>query len=77
MISLNTAGPGRAILLVRDAHGNQVHSQEVLVRVPDRAMVLAHGLLLIGRSEDEASVAEGRVRIGGTATFLLRWFAGA
>ena len=63
---------GTPEIIVRDGSGNVLRRQTVEVLVPDRIDLLAHGLLLIGHTEEEARVSEARVRTGGTATFLSR-----
>jgi hypothetical protein len=70
----HAGGDGTAQVRVRNAEGNVVLSQPVEVRVPDRVQVMAHGLLIIGKSEDESKVDEVRLLSGGTATFLVRYY---
>jgi len=67
---------GLATLVVRDENGDRVHSHPIEVALPDRVDLLAHGLLLIGRPEPEARIAEARIRATGTATYLARYWRG-
>lgn len=72
----HAVGDGLADLIVRDGHGRIVAREPVEVRLPDRAQIMAHGLLIIGKSESEAQVNEVRLLEGGTATFLVRYYLG-
>jgi uncharacterized protein (TIGR03382 family) len=69
-------GDGVAQLIVRDSGKNVQTRYPVEARLPDRAQIMAHGLLIIGKSETEASVNEVRLLEGGTATFLIRYYLG-
>jgi uncharacterized protein (TIGR03382 family) len=70
----HTTGDGIAHLRVRDSSGEVVLSQPIESRLPDRAQIMAHGLLIIGKSEAESQVNEVRLLSGGTATFLVRYY---
>jgi hypothetical protein len=72
----HAAGPGSAVLTVRDGSGAVLDARPVEVAVPDHAVLLAHGALLIGHPE-QAPVDEPRILAGGTATFMVEWHAGA
>ncbi len=67
---------GDADLIVRDDGGEVVHVRPIQVRLPDRVEMLAHGILLIGRSDAEALVGEARIRSTGTGTYLARYWLG-
>ena len=69
-------GVGASDLIVRDGDHQVLRTRRVEVRAPDSALVLSHGPLLIGESDADAAVDGVRVRIGGTATFMLKWFSG-
>jgi hypothetical protein len=73
--SCNAAGPGHAILTLKDKDGDVLGTADVDVKRPDTAVLLSHGPLIIGR-DDEAPTDEARVLVGGTASFLVRWMAG-
>ncbi len=67
---------GTAELIVRDS-GRHVQTRfTVEARLPDRAQLMAAGLLIIGKTDTEASVADLRLLEGGTATFLVRYYKG-
>lgn len=66
---------GEAALRLLDHRGREVGRGVAVVRVPDRVELDAHGSLILGR-DDEAPVDEARVVAGGTATYLVRYFAG-
>jgi hypothetical protein len=74
-VSGHAASAGQAVLLVRDQHGNVVHNRVVEVKVPDQVDLLAHGYLIIDRP-DEATIPSPQVLKDGTATFLVRYYAG-
>jgi hypothetical protein len=63
-------------LLVRDTSHELRLRFPVEVRQPDRAQLIAHGMLIIGRSEAEATVGDVRLLDKGTATFLVRYYKG-
>jgi hypothetical protein len=66
---------GTTQLHVRDSSGEVRHTHAVEVRFPDRVDVLPHGPLLIGRS-GVVSDEHPAVLNGGTATFLVQYYAG-
>jgi hypothetical protein len=68
--------PGRAVLTVLDERDRPLHSAAVDVRQPDRAELLAHGPLILGRPELQEDWDEIRVVVGGSATFEVEWFEG-
>lgn len=68
--------PGDAELRVLDQSGQTVAADVVQVRRPDEIHFLAHGLLLVGRSDADARVDELRILSGGTGTYLARYFTG-
>lgn len=68
---------GMTTVVIADGNGNVQLRHSIAVALPDRVELLAHGLLLIGHSESEASVADLRIRAGGTATYLARYYQGA
>jgi hypothetical protein len=67
---------GAAQLEVHDDSGSLVYAHGVEVKVPDRAAVLAHGPLLLGQPDASALTPSAQVLDGGTATFLIKWYAG-
>jgi hypothetical protein len=69
-------GDGTAALIVRDSSGSVVLHQPVESRLPDRAQLMSHALLILGRSEQEAQVTDVRTLAGGTSTFLVRYYLG-
>jgi len=71
----HAATPGQATVRIVDQDGNTLASQDVEVKVPDTVKVLAHGPLILGRSDAEAQVAKPEIVAGGTATFLIKYFA--
>jgi hypothetical protein len=76
-VSAHGVGDGIAQVVVKDSGGSVQTRQAVEVRLPDRAQVMAHGLLIIGKSESEAQVSDLRLLSGGTATFLVRYYKGS
>jgi hypothetical protein len=66
---------GNATLIVRNENNEILHERPIEVRLPDRVDLLAHGLLLIDRSEEEARLSEARVRATGTGTYLARYYS--
>lgn len=76
-VNAHGVGDGIAHVIVKDSSGSVQTRQPVEVRLPDRAQVMAHGLLIIGKSESEAQVSDLRLLSGGTATFLIRYYLGA
>jgi MYXO-CTERM domain-containing protein len=75
-VNAHGVGDGTAQVIVKDSGGSVQTRQSVEVRLPDRAQVMAHGLLIIGKSDAEAQVSELRLLQGGTATFLIRYYLG-
>lgn len=73
----HAVGDGTADLIVRDSGNSVVLRQPVESRLPDRAQLLSHALLIIGRTEEQSQVNDVRVLAGGTATFLVRYYLGA
>lgn len=71
---VRTFREGDVRLRVVDDGGDVRHERVVPVRQPDRVELLAHGMLLIGKDEAEARVGELRVRVGGKATYLARYY---
>jgi MYXO-CTERM domain-containing protein len=71
-------GVGMAELRLYAAKGdpNPLHSAWVDVRKPTRVELFAHGKLLLGRPEVEARTHKPVLLNDGTATFLVRYFAG-
>jgi MYXO-CTERM domain-containing protein len=67
---------GSAQLEVFDDSGSMQYARSVEVKVPDRAAVLAHGPLLLGQPDAAALTESAHVLDGGTATFLVKWYAG-
>jgi MYXO-CTERM domain-containing protein len=67
---------GTAMIAIYDGNHNAQSHHPIVVALPDRVELLAHGLLLIGKSESEASATELRIRAGGTATYLARYYQG-
>ena len=68
--------PGQATLVVTDGGGSVVGTDVVDVQRPDEVRLLAHGLLLIDRSDEEAQARDLRVVAGGTGTYLARYYRG-
>ncbi|MFK7987196.1 MAG: hypothetical protein AB8I08_14325 [Sandaracinaceae bacterium] len=68
--------PGTVDLLVRDLDGNEMHRTPVDVVRADEARLVAHGPRIIGRPAlQPENTDELQVLVGGTATFLVEWFA--
>lgn len=67
--------PGTATLdLLKD--GDVVHTSDVEVKIPTSATLTPRGPILVAASEDDVDpVTDARVLVGGTATFLVRYFA--
>jgi hypothetical protein len=74
--AIQALSAGTADLIVRDSHQSVLYRRAVDVKVPDRVELLAHGLLLIGRSELDATISDARIQSGGTATYLARYYVG-
>jgi hypothetical protein len=53
-----------------------IHTSTVTVRTPTRAALLAHGPLFFESLHDLAQSDVSRVLAGGTATYLVRYYAG-
>lgn len=70
------AEEGPVDLIVRDEEGREVYRSSVEVLRPDRIDLLAHGPLLVRRPPEQAVVPEPQVLVGGTATFLVRYYRG-
>ncbi len=69
---------GLATIRVYERSGDvdPIHSAMVDVRKPTRADLFAHGPLLLGRSTVEARTPRPTIINDGTATFLVRYYAG-
>ncbi len=67
---------GSATLRIVDIDGKERAAQTVEVKVPDQAAVLAHGPLIIGHPDGDARTTGPAILAGGTATFLVKWYAG-
>lgn len=68
--------PGRVDLLVRDRDGEEMHRTPVDVVQADEAHLVAHGPMILGRPALQPESTDAvRVLVGGTATFLVNWFA--
>ncbi len=74
-VPVRTKHAGQVELSVHDSADEVRHRRVLEVKQPDRIDVLAHGELLIGR-ETHAPTDQPKILGGGTATFLLRYFAG-
>jgi len=71
------AGAGRTKVRVRNPKGVVVNEGDVLVAIPDRAELYASGDEFLGKAyEEQGHVHEVRMLAGGTATYLVRYFAG-
>lgn len=66
---------GTTVLRAIDRTGEVRASEEVRVLVPDRVDLVAHGPLFVGDTMDQATTAAPHILAGGTATFLVRYFA--
>jgi hypothetical protein len=75
VVDLAAVGAGTTSFIVRDASGQIVGTHTVEVAVPDSAVVQANAWRLIGRSDSDSTVDGARVLIGGTASFMVEWFA--
>lgn len=73
---VQAASAGHATLTILDKSGNAIDSADVDVDVPTRIELCEQGLLYAGETYDEASLASVQIVNGGTATFLVRYFAG-
>jgi hypothetical protein len=69
-----STGGGRTSIVVYDGDHERARAL-VEVGVPDRVDLDAHAWMIIGRN-DQARVDEARIVEGGTATYLVRYFAG-
>jgi hypothetical protein len=69
------AAEGRSIITIVDGEGETVGTAVAEVVAPDRVELQAHGYLILGR-DGEAFVSEARQLVGGTATYLVRYFRG-
>jgi hypothetical protein len=67
---------GQTAIVVIDDSGSEVFRAGVEVLRPDRIDLLAHGPLLIERPADQAVTPAPQVLVGGTATFMARYFRG-
>ena len=76
-VACHAASAGQATLTIRDASNHLVRVEPIEVGLPDRIELMAHGLLLIGHPDAEADITEARIRAGGTATYLARYFRGS
>lgn len=74
-LSGSAVAPGTAELTVLDDKGQVFGGATVEVAVPDRIEADAHGYLIIGQP-DHAPVDELRIAEQGTATYMIRYFAG-
>ena len=70
------AGSGQATLVVKDRGGKVLDSEDVEVDVPTQIELCEQGLLFTGDTEDQATIQSLQVVSGGTATLLVRYFAG-
>lgn len=70
-------GAGHATLTVTDKDGNVIDSAVVDVDVPTRLQLCEQGLIYAGYSDDQAALDSVQIVDGGTATFLVRYFAGS
>ncbi len=74
-VPVQTKSAGIVDLSVFDSADELRHRHRVEVKVPDRIDVLAHGQLLIDH-DAEAPTDQPQILGGGTATFLMRYYAG-
>ncbi|MBX3275596.1 MAG: hypothetical protein KF729_35380 [Sandaracinaceae bacterium] len=73
---VRASAPGTVSLILRDERGDEVHRARVEVLQPDRLELVAHGPLLVRRPElQPPSTDELQVLAGGSATFLVEWYA--
>ena len=70
------AGSAEVRIYRRKGDPSPIHASTITVRLPTRAALYAHGPLLIHRSEDEALSQRPKILVGGTATFLVKYFDG-
>lgn len=73
---VQAAGAGHATLTILDKSGNAIDSADVDVHVPTRIELCEQGLLYAGNTYDQAALDSVQIVDGGTATFLVRYFAG-
>ncbi len=70
-------GAGQVDLLLNDETGEEVHRSAVEVVAADRAELLAHGPIIVGRPELQPETFDTiQVLVGGSGTFLVEWSAG-
>lgn len=74
--SVQAVAPGHATLIVRDKNGNALDSADVNVDVPTSIQLCEQGLLFAGYPDDQAALSSAQIVVGGTATFMARYFAG-
>ncbi len=74
--SVTAVGEGVATVSLYDADGNFAYDTELEVRQADRAVLLAHGALIIDRPEMQEEWDEIQVLAGGSATFEIHWYDG-
>jgi MYXO-CTERM domain-containing protein len=69
-------GAGTATINVYSDVGESdlINSSVISVREPNRVELYAHGPLLVGKSTASARVIEPTIRVGGTGTFLVRYY---
>ena len=68
--------PGTVDLIARDDTGDDEHRATVEVVQPDEARLVAHGPQIVRRPElQPENTDELRVLVGGSGTFMVRWFA--
>lgn len=73
---VTATGAGETIVTIHDARGDVVHTAPIDVRQADRAELLAHGPLIIGRPELQQEWDEIVILTGGSATFEVHWYDG-
>ena len=70
------AGAGTTTLTVTDANGKVLDSEDIEVDKATSYQLCDQGLLMSGASDDRSAVTQIHLLAGGTATFLVRYFAG-
>jgi hypothetical protein len=75
--SVVASGTGQSTLSIIDTDDNTIDSTTVEVDRPTDVTLYAQGLLLTGSADDASRVGSVQMIAGGTANFLVRYFAGS
>lgn len=76
-VSVTAVSAGIVDLILNDERGEEIHRASVDVIEADRADLVAHGAMIIGRDELQPErTDEIQVLVGGLGTFLVEWYGG-